>query len=126
MTGIDGDCGELGVHLPRLLTARKLKPPKHCEDQTKSAYGSHEATGPPFCDLRRMKTRGQGQRPQEDPRVRVRQAGSQEQASVFWKPSVFEERVMDCPKPPKRKKPCGEQPVPFPPGWAPPCRETQV
>ena len=54
-TGIDGDCGELGECLPH-LTAFKLKPKKkknkiHCEDQTKSAGGSQEAAGLPFCDL---------------------------------------------------------------------------
>lgn len=70
MTGTDGDCGELGECLPH-LTAFKLKQTKHCEDQTKPAGGSQEAAGPPFCDLWNKKTRGQGQRPEEDPHVRA-------------------------------------------------------
>lgn len=64
----------------------QIKDKKHCEDQTKSAGGSNEATRPPFCDLWKKKTRGQGQSPEKDPRVRV---GQEDQASVFWKLECF-------------------------------------
>lgn len=45
----------------------QIKTKKHCEDQTKSAGGSHEAAGPPFCDLWKKKTRGQRTEAREGP-----------------------------------------------------------
>lgn len=93
-TGIDGDCGELGECLPH-LTAFKLKPKKkkHCEDQTKSAGGSQEAAGLPFCDLWKKKTQGQGQRPEEDPHVRAGQGlGDRRSRQVCSGRRVFSRR----------------------------------
>lgn len=75
-TGIDGDCGELGECLPHLM-AFKLKPKKKKKQNTvrtkQNPLVGLEAAGLPFCDLWKKKTRGQGQRPEEDPHVRAGQ-----------------------------------------------------
>lgn len=65
---------------------------KHCEDQTKSGWGSDKATGPPFCDL--WKKIWVKDILGTDPQIRVGQGArrQEDQASVFWKLSVFEER----------------------------------
>lgn len=129
-TGIDGDCGELGECLPHLMAFKlnQKKKKKHCEDQTKSAGGSR---GRRATILRPLE--------EEDARTRPEARGGptcegwagagrqEEQAGVFWKMSVFKERVTDsCPKPSKGKKTSRTQALLFPPGWTLPRRQTHT
>lgn len=129
-TGIDGDCGELGECLPHLM-AFKLKPKKKKQNTVRTKQNplvGLEAAGLPFCDLWKK----------EDARTRPEARGGptcegwagagrqEEQAGVFWKMSVFKERVTDsCPKPSKGKKISRTQAMLFPPGWTLPRRQTR-
>lgn len=73
-TGIDGDCGELGECLPHLMAFKLNQKKKKNTVRTKqNPLVGLEAAGLPFCDLWKKKTRGQGQRPEEDPHVRAGQ-----------------------------------------------------
>lgn len=74
----------------------QIKDKKHGEDQTKSAGRSERPPGRHFATSGRRRRREDKDSPERDPRVRV---GQEDQARVFWKLSVFEERAIDCPKP---------------------------
>ena len=96
-TRIDGDCGELGDCLPR-LTAFKLKPKNTVRTKQNPLVGLTRPPGRHFVTSGRRRREDKGQRPEEDPRVRVGWGPGAGGAGrhVCSGSRVFEERVIDC------------------------------